>query len=235
MVALFVPLRVLTDQAADVGYAGANERIGGKEGIQLLHKALIAAVERNHAGDILLDGEGILPGIGFRVFIAHQRVGDKGRTPDAAGFPAPEETRGAVKQVPVVRGAPVKQLGVLRLVQGLGEPRNAPVIERIFDGAGRGRRARSGGDIAGFLVRAQAVAILHGSVAHGLVGSLDIETAEPGEIGLGDHVHRVVADHAPSFIGAQRPDGRGVLAQFVIFGEHGLHHVIDPARMKQGK
>ena len=98
--------------------------------------------------------------------------------------------------------------------QRLRHARDAPIVKSIFQRAGSRAVARFGSDIAERLVSLQAIPILHGRVAHRLISRLGVKSAESVEVGRRNHVHRVVANHAPGFIAPQRPDGRRMLVQF---------------------
>ena len=118
----------------------------------LCDEGLVSAVKADHARHVLLDAEGILPGVGLGVFVADQCDGDKGLAPGAVGFAAAEETHGAVEEVPVVGRTLIEQLGILLVAQRLGHAGQAPVVEGVFDGARSRCSALRGGHVAQFLV-----------------------------------------------------------------------------------
>lgn len=139
MVAGFIALGVLAHHAGDVGGLPAGELAGGaEEPVEALAEGLVASVEAYQPFDVVLDVEGVLPGIGLgevdvdlarverldedtsdaRTAEACLRVEDIAVELAADGLGADD----AVRQVLV--GEPVPQK--------LGRPGDAPVSYSIF-------------------------------------------------------------------------------------------------------
>ena len=83
VVALLVAVRVLADHAGDVGEVRVERRVGGQHGVELLQEPGVAAVQPDQARHVLLDREGVLPGVRLGVLVVDQRVGGERRPPRA--------------------------------------------------------------------------------------------------------------------------------------------------------
>ncbi|MNV41187.1 hypothetical protein D3C71_1328150 [compost metagenome] len=216
-------MRVPADQAGDVFHVLEDRGVdlGLEHLVQAGQQCVAAPVRGGQAGHIMRHIPRVLPGVAFgviRAVTARARI--ERRAEAAITLARPHETGVLVVRVAPIGGALLELIGDLGVAHGLGHARDGPVVERILQ--------RLAGRFAFLIDRHPAqLAVLRDAIVRAVIGGghhrgqglVLIEAADALEVGIGDHWHGVVADHAPRFLPMERPHRQHPVGAVVLVGE----------------
>ena len=242
VVARLIALGVLADEAGHVAHLTGALHLArdGEKAVQLGNQLLVAAVELGQTLEVLLHVPCVLPCVAVGVLSAHvaglrQREGAERSGPSALGILRAHEAGLRVEDVPVVFAALQEELVVCLLAQGLRELGGAVIVVSVLQRAGY---ALFVDDVVGqvaVLVQDGPVrldVVFRQGALHRLIRLLHIEVAVALQVGVHDHRHAVVADHAVVVAAPEGPDGQESL--LVVVAEGGLHEVVHDVRGEDG-
>ena len=222
MVAWLVAVGVLANQPGDVGLH-ASRRLDGrfKQVCQSREVPLVSTEDVALPRHIVHRGEEVLPTVGFcEIEVDFPRI--EALDPGALAFGL-DEARFRMNQI-LPRGSALgKPHGQIRPVVVGGIPRNARVVEGVFQGFGHAFMLVIRGDESQFGVSIQAQMHGIGRLHHGFECDFRVPSLDAPLLGIHDDRHTVVPDHAARVVCRQLPDGE--LSTVLIHPEHGVHHV----------
>ncbi|MNV25616.1 hypothetical protein D3C71_1167180 [compost metagenome] len=233
-------MRVPADQAGDVFHVLEDRRVdlGLEHLVQAGQQRVAAAVCGGQPGHVLRHVPGILPGIAFGVVgaVAAGRGIERGAEA-AVALARTHEAGVGVEGVAPVAGARVEGGLHVLAAHGLGHACDGPVVEGVLQGLAGGLAFFIDRHPAQFAVLRDAVirAVVGGG-HHGIQRLVRIETTDALEVGIGDHRHGVVADHAPGFLAVERPHRQHAVGAVVLVGEQRIDEVaVALLRLHQGQ
>ena len=224
MVAGFIPVHVLADEAGHVRHVFFFPRRNGREqGVQAFDQLFAGAEEADQAGKIVRGQEGILPGIPFAVVVPvmvyRKRI--EGRPPAPVGEQRPHEA-GRCILIPAPGMGAVPHFGPeFVITQEIGGSGRRGVGNGIFHVFCHRIRGPVGGNIAIFFPQVLCPVILLYRQAAGAESFFRIDSGNffDNRVRYGNHAR--IAYHAVRLVAHQVPDRKPAL-----FLEN-LHHRID--------
>ncbi|MNS51199.1 hypothetical protein D3C72_838670 [compost metagenome] len=189
-------------------------------------------------GNILRHVPRVLPGIAFGVVGAVAAGAGVERGAEAAIALARAHEAGVlVEGIAPVAGTLVEGCRHIGLAHRLCHARDGPIIEGVFQ--------RLAGRFTFFVDRHVAqLTVLRDAIVRTVVGGLHhrlqrlvrVETTDTLHVGIGDHRHRVVADHAPVFQAMERPHRQHAVGTVLMMGQHGIDEIaVALLRLHQGQ
>ena len=221
MVTRFVAVSILTYQTRNVRLLVGCFACGGVDRVERSHKLLSAAENLLHALHIVRNEEAILPSGGFGVGMTHLKWVERS-LPIAVGAFAAEKAGRAVEHIHILLRTLHIFVVNIDATYGASKLSNAPVVVGIFEQARHRFAFAVLRDKSVFHIVIEPFGASVGSGNHSLEGVVGIEVANAFEISLGEHSHRVIANHAARFARRKRPDGQFLVALVAV-----EHRIID--------
>ena len=205
VVAGLVAVGVLAPTTGDVGLLPAG---GGavdlEERVKGCFETLVSTQGVHVDGGVVGSREAILPAVGLGVMKIHlSRIVGSQPSPVATGT---EEAGRGVEEMAPGLGPPPEFRRDVGTPQRSGHPRDAGVVVGVFESLAHRLALVVGADEPLAPVGLEPEVIAARAVEHGVQREIGIEPSDALEMGVGDHGHRVVADHAVGLVGGQLPD-----------------------------
>ena len=236
MVARFVAVGVLADQARDVGrgLAALDHGAYREQRVQFLQQSLPASEASDKTCDIMRSQPGVLPGVALAVVVGAVRRGERieRRPPAFFRIPAPHEARHRVEIVAVAMAALLEILRILRLAQRFGGTRRRAVGQSVLHVIGYGLVEYLARDVA--VLHAQAVAPvgIHGRHFDRFESLFPVEATDALYDGVRHYGNARISHHAVGLVAPEMPDRKAALLVGDV--QHRLDDVGHPLRVQDG-
>ena len=226
MVAGFVAVGVLTDQARNIGRGGPLEHgADDEQRVEFPGEGFLAAETADQPLDVVRHEPGVLPCVALAVVVLAVGRGEgiERRAESAFRIEAAHEAGLRIEEM-AVGFASFEEIVVIRgLAQLFGDLCHGPVGEGVLHVVSHRLVEEVAGDIAVFHAQIHTPLAEHRRLLERLIGLLPVEAAVAFEHGVGQGRDTGIADHAVGFVAHQVPYGK--LALLPVDMEHRIGDV----------